>query len=103
MSIFLAIFMDGKVILGRLSIKRGVFVDGHLDRERTGQGGGLVHPRTRVGGGARCIQVPALAGTPETMGGAEGTEMPGQAGHDGPESPRPVPSVPCPDARSGRA
>ena len=29
-----------------------------------------VHPRTRVGGGARWIQVPALAGTQETMGGA---------------------------------
>ena len=34
---------------------------------------GLVHPRTRVGGGARWIQVPAIAGTQETMGGA-GTE-----------------------------
>ncbi len=31
---------------------------------------GLVHPRTRAGGGARWIQVPAVAGTQETMGGA---------------------------------
>ena len=31
---------------------------------------GLVHPRTRAGGGARWIQVPAVAGTQETMGEA---------------------------------
>ena len=31
---------------------------------------GLVHPRTSIGGGARWIQVPAIAGTQETMGGA---------------------------------
>ena len=35
---------------------------------------GLVHPRTRVGGGARWIQVPAKAGTQETMGGAGRSE-----------------------------
>jgi len=41
-----------------------------------------VHPRTRAGGGARWIQVPALAGTQETMGGAgverSGTESSGK-------------------------
>ena len=37
---------------------------------------GLVHPRTRAGGGARWIQVPAVAGTQETMGGA-GTKRSG--------------------------
>ena len=38
---------------------------------------GLVHPRTRVGGGARWIQVPAKAGTQETMGGAGRSEATG--------------------------
>ena len=38
---------------------------------------GLVHPRTRVGGGARWIQVPAQAGTQETMGGAGRSEATG--------------------------
>ena len=38
---------------------------------------GLVHPRTRAGGGARWIQVPAKAGTQETMGGAGVSEANG--------------------------
>ena len=38
---------------------------------------GLVHPRTRAGGGARWIQVPAKAGTQETMGGAGRSEATG--------------------------
>ena len=38
---------------------------------------GLVHPRTSIGGGARWIQVPATAGTQETMGGAGVSEANG--------------------------
>ena len=53
--------------------------------------GGLVHPRTRVGGGARRRQVPATAGTQETVGGA-GVER------SGTESPR-HPTVPIPSGR----
>ena len=48
-----------------------LYADGNREEGRPSRG--LVHPRTRVGGGARWIQVPAVAGTSETMGGA-GTE-----------------------------